>query len=353
MLSAALAACGSGKQPTAAPTVSLPTVSPTPAPSPSPVDDLASAPLDRPAAGSYVGRMTAVTAVPSRRVEIRLRTWIDARPFHDAGSRVLAVSKKARVHFASGRLGRRGTAMSFAAFARRFDEESAQAERIRGLRYWVRIEHKRVTSIGEYGPPTEQTLEDGDEGRAVRTLQLRLADLHYDVGATDGRFGYDTHHGVVAFQKVNAMDRTGVVDRRTWKALYDPAVPRVAEKGSGRRIEVDLTRQVLFLIDGRDVIRIVDVSTGGGLQSYADGSQHVASTPTGNFHIFEYIPGWYESSVGPMYQSNFFTTHIAIHGSGSVPTYPASHGCVRVTVPAMDRLVSQLTIGMPVSVYRS
>jgi lipoprotein-anchoring transpeptidase ErfK/SrfK len=42
----------------------------------------------------------------------------------------------------------------------------------------------------------------------------------------------------------------------------------------------------------------------------------------------------------------------AIHGSTSVPSYPASHGCVRVTLPAMNRLWSSLRIGMPVHVYR-
>lgn len=42
-----------------------------------------------------------------------------------------------------------------------------------------------------------------------------------------------------------------------------------------------------------------------------------------------------------------------VHGSTSVPAYPASHGCVRVTVPVMDRLWGLLTIGTRVSVYRT
>jgi len=35
-----------------------------------------------------------------------------------------------------------------------------------------------------------------------------------------------------------------------------------------------------------------------------------------------------------------------------LPAYPASHGCVRLTVPAMNWLWWLLRIGMPVSVYR-
>jgi lipoprotein-anchoring transpeptidase ErfK/SrfK len=36
-----------------------------------------------------------------------------------------------------------------------------------------------------------------------------------------------------------------------------------------------------------------------------------------------------------------------------VPFTPASHGCIRITVPAMNRLFDLLTIGLPVYVYRS
>ena len=32
----------------------------------------------------------------------------------------------------------------------------------------------------------------------------------------------------------------------------------------------------------------------------------------------------------------FVVGGVAVHGSPSVPNYPASHGCVRVSVPAMD-----------------
>jgi hypothetical protein len=37
----------------------------------------------------------------------------------------------------------------------------------------------------------------------------------------------------------------------------------------------------------------------------------------------------------------------------SVPPYPASHGCVRMTVPTMDLMWSSLWVGMPVAIYSS
>jgi N-acetylmuramoyl-L-alanine amidase len=302
------------------------------------------------APGRYVGRVHAVLAGDHQRMSMNVETSIDETKIRHAGSRVLEVAADARVRLnGSGKPAR----LTFAEFAERFNDTSARSAKIRALRYWIEVGHGRVTAMGDHGPRYSSPLEAGDHGRAVTALQKRLAELHYDVGEIDGRFGYDTTHAVVAFQKVNDLDRDGTVDRRLWKAMYDPAVPKLQRKGKKRRVEIDLTRQVLYLIDGRRAVRIVDVSSGGGLQSYADGSEHIASTPTGDFHVFQHIPGWYESSVGPMYESNFFATHIAIHGSGSVPPYPASHGCVRVTVSGMDRLLPELYVGMPVSVYRT
>ena len=42
---------------------------------------------------------------------------------------------------------------------------------------------------------------------------------------------------------------------------------------------------------------------------------------------------------------------VAIHGEPEVPSYPASHGCVRITVPAMDRFYAKLVNGESVWIY--
>jgi len=63
--------------------------------------------------------------------------------------------------------------------------------------------------------------------------------------------------------------------------------------------------------------------------------------------------GWQPGPLGSMYRPNYFYRGYALHGMTSVPAYPASHGCVRMTVPTMDRMWSSLWIGMPVAVYRS
>jgi lipoprotein-anchoring transpeptidase ErfK/SrfK len=42
-----------------------------------------------------------------------------------------------------------------------------------------------------------------------------------------------------------------------------------------------------------------------------------------------------------------------VHGAPSVPPFPASHGCIRITTTAMDGLYSKLVPGTRVLVYRS
>jgi lipoprotein-anchoring transpeptidase ErfK/SrfK len=37
-----------------------------------------------------------------------------------------------------------------------------------------------------------------------------------------------------------------------------------------------------------------------------------------------------------LYRPRYFNAGIAVHGYSSVPSYPASHGCVRVSDAAMD-----------------
>jgi N-acetylmuramoyl-L-alanine amidase len=189
---------------------------------------------------------------------------------------------------------------------------------------------------------TQPVLRLGSRGTAVVTLQRRLATLHYDVGAVDGVFGSQTFHGVVAFQKVNGLARDGIVGARTWSALAHPVVPRPRRWLSASALEVNLTRQVVYLTRQGVVLRILDASSG----------KASTPTPTGNFTITRRINGWRQSELGLMWRPNYFWRGYAVHGSTSVPAYPASHGCVRLTIESMNRLWSLLRIGMPVSLYR-
>jgi N-acetylmuramoyl-L-alanine amidase len=196
-------------------------------------------------------------------------------------------------------------------------------------------------------------LETGAAGPDVFSLQARLVALHYDIGAVDGSFGDATSHAVVAFQKVNGLSPTGIADSATWSALFHPFVPKAKYDYPGASIEVDLTRQVVYLVRDGKIESIFDASTGGGYEFVSKGVTKVALTPTGTYRIYLQIDGWYESSVGWMYRSSFFLRGFALHGEVSVPPFPASHGCVRVTLSAINRLWPSLYLGMLVSIYRT
>jgi peptidoglycan hydrolase-like protein with peptidoglycan-binding domain len=202
-------------------------------------------------------------------------------------------------------------------------------------------------------PAEPAKLSSGSEGPAVEALQRRLAELGYQVHDVDGQFGPETHHAVVAFQKVNRLGRDGVVGPLTRKALERPRVPGPRSRKGGFHVEADLTLQVVYLVKDGKIQEILDASSGSGQNYTVDGDVRVAVTPLGNFQIQRKIDAWRKSDLGLLYRPAYFTGGYALHGSPSVPAFPASHGCIRITTTAMDRLFDRLPVGTAMLVYRS
>jgi Putative peptidoglycan binding domain/L,D-transpeptidase catalytic domain len=202
-------------------------------------------------------------------------------------------------------------------------------------------------------PAAPARLRSGSEGRAVEVLQRRLAELGYQVHEVDGEFGSETHHAVVAFQKVNRIGRDGVVGPVTRRALERPRVPGPRSRQAGFHVEADLTLQVVYLVHDGRIREILDASSGSGQNYTVRGDVRVAVTPLGSFQIQRKIDAWRKSDLGLLYRPAYFTGGYALHGAPSVPAFPASHGCIRITTVAMDRLFDRLPVGTPMLVYRS
>jgi lipoprotein-anchoring transpeptidase ErfK/SrfK len=202
---------------------------------------------------------------------------------------------------------------------------------------------------------SQPVLRLGSRGSVVKTQQQRLIALHYfDVATADGVFGQNTYHAVIAFQKVQGLTRDGVVGPATWAKLAKPYVPAPRYRMATASLEVNLAKQVISYVRGGTIQRIIDASTGSGAWYYSQGRWARAITPTGRFHIYwRYSNGWQPGPLGSMYRPNYFYGGNAVHGMTSVPPYPASHGCVRMTVSTMDRMWSSLWVGMPVAIYSS
>jgi hypothetical protein len=183
--------------------------------------------------------------------------------------------------------------------------------------------------------------------------EQRLWDLGYWAGPVDGKFDSNSRHALIAFQKVEGRARTGKLNRGELDALRNARRP-VAMHGRYAHVEIDLSRQVLLLVDETGmVMRVLPVSTGNG-ELYRDrGQVHRAHTPTGTFKVLRKIKGWRLSSLGLLYYPNYIHNGIAIHGSPSVPARPASHGCIRIPMFAAKELSSLLPVGTEVEIYRS
>jgi peptidoglycan hydrolase-like protein with peptidoglycan-binding domain len=200
-------------------------------------------------------------------------------------------------------------------------------------------------------PASDGKLELGESGDAVAALQQRLVELGYWLGEADGTYGQLTRQAVMAFQKVEGLGRDGVAGPITQERLAVAARP--TPRGGGG-LEIDLSRQVLFIVDGGQVTWAINTSTGNG-EAYtsSSGGQARAVTPPGQFTVQREIDGLREAPLGTLYRPKYFNGGIAVHGSGSIPANPASHGCARVTNSAMDMLWASgaAAIGTPVWVY--
>ncbi len=180
-----------------------------------------------------------------------------------------------------------------------------------------------------YAPPA-RTLGPGMKGADVKALQQRLAALKYYPGTADGEFGPNTQAALWAFQEINGVKVTGVVDAATKARLVRPKAYKSPSYPGKRatRIEVNQHLEVLVLFENNKVMLISHVSSGGGYY-YNGGSRAV--TPNGTYNTTVYLPGWVQVPLGEMYNPVFFIgTVFAIHGDTYVPVGPASHGCIRV-----------------------
>jgi len=77
------------------------------------------------------------------------------------------------------------------------------------------------------------------------------------------------------------------------------------------------------------------------------------STPTGRFTVYRQVDGYDHGPLGTLYRPKYVIRGVAVHGFSSVPAYPASHGCVRVTNAAMNWIWADnaMPIGQPVWIY--
>jgi L,D-transpeptidase catalytic domain len=178
----------------------------------------------------------------------------------------------------------------------------------------------------------------GNRGHAVMRLHRLLRKQGYPA-PTGRRFTAATGSAVLAFRKVNLMlparrASPEVLSRLLrGRGAFKPRHP-----GAGRHVEVDLKRQVMVLAAGRKPRHTFHISSGK------------QSTPSdrGHFHFYLRTPGY--NSLG-MLDSVYYNRGEAIHGYRTVPTYPASNGCIRSPITDARFIYDWVRLGMSIYVY--
>ncbi len=181
-------------------------------------------------------------------------------------------------------------------------------------------------------------LDPGDSGPAVAVFnQLLRKQAYYN---TDNSiYGSHTQRAVMAFRKVNGMERNFQATPEIFQMLAaGKGGFKVEYPNGGKHVEVDISKQVMALADGGKAKYVFHIATGA------------AATPSdqGAFTFYRKSPGF--NSLG-MYYSIYYNRGEATHGYHSVPPYPASHGCIRNPIPDSVFIYNWIDLGDRMYVY--
>jgi N-acetylmuramoyl-L-alanine amidase len=184
----------------------------------------------------------------------------------------------------------------------------------------------------------------------VKEGERRLAELGYWTGPIDGILDPATRSALIAFQKRESRPVTGKLTRDDLEAIRTATPPKAKDVGYAH-VEVDIDRQVLLIVNDDDSVRVLHTSTGSGKPFMDQGQMSVAYTPRGRFVVYDKTFGWEDGVLGSVYYANYISGGVAIHGYLSVPTQPASHGCIRIPMFAAREVSKLLPVGTIVLVY--
>jgi hypothetical protein len=178
----------------------------------------------------------------------------------------------------------------------------------------------------------------GERGVKVLLLQRALLSQGFATPVT-GYYDDATARGVLAFRKTNGLGWDGYATGEVYaKLLRRQGAYELRYPKAGKHVEFDWSRQVLVLAQKGKPYRTYHTSSGA------------PATPTvfGTYRFYLQTPG---TNAKGMVHSSYFIRGYAIHGYASVPTYPASHGCLRVPIPNAAQIFDWVDIGDPIYLY--
>ena len=214
-----------------------------------------------------------------------------------------------------------------------------------------------VPSVPVADPPIEAV--GRSDGAATEHAQWRLLELGFWLQEANGDYGLTMQQAVMAFQKYYGLETDGTLGPET-AALMSTLTERPrASADAGTLVEIDKSKQLLFFVVDGHTDWILNTSTGSEIaydepDKNTPGERQVGDSVTRNglHDVYrERAEGWWEGDLGQIYRPKYFSGGEAVHGSNSIPDYPASHGCVRVSVPAMDWIWAWNMMPMDIPVW--
>jgi hypothetical protein len=186
-----------------------------------------------------------------------------------------------------------------------------------------------------------KTLSAGSSGLYVKGMLTGLRRLRFRIPGMGTTFTSRVKDSVMAFQKAYRLPRTYVFTTACWRKLDGARLIKPRYVGPSTHIEVDKSRQILMIVKGGKPYGIICVSTGA-----------TGNTPEGTFRIQTKHPYTSSGFGGTLVRTMGFLGDFAIHGWVDVPTYPASHGCVREPIWACYWTYDNSWVGETVYIYR-
>jgi peptidoglycan hydrolase-like protein with peptidoglycan-binding domain len=200
----------------------------------------------------------------------------------------------------------------------------------------------------------------GSRGPEVQAYEQRMADIRFDPGPVDGIYDQKTAYAAQTLQKYGGGVPNGrITDSDVFGLNFFQFKQPMVDPPEPNRTEIDIASQTLTLYENYQPRLITTMSSGSG-ENYCyntprvNPTSHVcedANTPSGRYTFYEFRSGWDKSPLGQLYNPYYFNKGIAVHGYESVPTTPASHGCVRIPMHISEYFHDLVTRGDVVHVF--
>ena len=207
----------------------------------------------------------------------------------------------------------------------------------------------------------------------IREAQNIMRKYGLPTGTADGIEGPMTRRGLCIFRYMSGMkvtrtnlDSATLSKLRSYNKSYS-SITKIPTKYTSSAWEkivahetcqaMTFSRRVSSNTTKHRFWKVVAISTGINAHECKNGAGKTVTcnTPNGTYRLNNTLPGWTCSTIYPetcrrqttgdnirygnygnMYNFRKFYYGYGIHGSTSVPTYPASHGCIRVSVKDSD-----------------